>query len=57
MKQLALPDTSSGLASSQRERLEDLTAKRVASEQAYQRSVQAEAAEIQVVAKRQSASP
>jgi hypothetical protein len=46
MKRLALPDASAGFASPPRENLEDLTAKRVAAEQIYQRSVQAQATEI-----------
>lgn len=47
-KRLALQDPSAGFASPQRERLEDLTANRLADEQAYQRSLQAQAAEILV---------
>lgn len=43
-KRLALPDPSGGFASPPRERLEDLTANRLALEQAYQRSIQARAA-------------
>ncbi len=51
-KRLALPDTSGGFASPPRERLDDLTANRLASEQAYQRSIQARAAEIEGHAKK-----
>jgi hypothetical protein len=40
-RRLALSDASSGFASPLRENLEDLTARRIASEQAYQRSMQA----------------
>lgn len=46
MKRLVLNESSSGFASPPKERLEELTAKRVASEQAYQRTVQAQPAEI-----------
>ena len=51
-KRLMLSDTSGGFASPPRERLEDLTANRLASEQAYQRSIQARAAEIEGNAKK-----
>lgn len=51
-KRLALQDPSAGFASPPRERLEDLTANRLASEQAYQRSIQAQAAEIRVHARK-----
>jgi hypothetical protein len=47
-KRLVLADSSSGFASPPKERLEDLTAKRAASEQAYQRTIQAQPAEIYV---------
>jgi hypothetical protein len=45
-RQLAMPDASSGFASPPKERLEDLTTQRMASEQAYQRSIQARQAEV-----------
>jgi hypothetical protein len=47
-RRLALSDASSGFASPPKERLEDLTARRMASEQAYQRSIQAQPAEVHV---------
>lgn len=47
-RRLALSDASSGFASPPRESLEDLTARRIASEQAYQRSIQALPAPTQV---------
>jgi hypothetical protein len=51
-KRLTLPDSSGGFASPPRERLEDLTANRLALEQAYQRSIQAQQAEIELKAKK-----
>lgn len=42
---LLLPESSGGFVSPPRERLEDLTANRLALEQAYQRSIQAQAVE------------
>lgn len=47
-KRVALQDSSAGFASPPRERLEDLTARRVASEQAYERSMQAQATQVRV---------
>lgn len=47
-KRLALPEASSGFASPPKENLEDLTARRIASEQAYQRSMQAPPAPVPV---------
>lgn len=51
-KRLALQDPSAGFASPPKERLEDLTANRLAAEQEYQRSIQAQAAEIRVNARK-----
>jgi hypothetical protein len=51
-KRLLLPVTSAGFTSPPRERLEDLTANRLASEQTYQRSIQAQAVEIRVDARK-----
>lgn len=47
-RRLALSDASSGFASPPKENLEDLRARRIAAEQAYQRSVQAPPAPVQV---------
>jgi hypothetical protein len=47
-KRLALSEVSSGFASPPKENLEDLTARRIASEQAYQRSMQAAPAPVPV---------
>ena len=47
-KVLKLQDSSAGFASPAQERLEDLTANRLDAEQAYQRSVQAQAAKVRV---------
>lgn len=51
-KRLALQYPSTGFASPPKERLEDLTANRLAAEQAYQHSIQAQAAEIRVNARK-----
>lgn len=51
-KRLALQDPSAGFTSLPKEQLEDLTASRLAAEQAYQRSLQAQAAEIRVDARK-----
>jgi hypothetical protein len=47
-KRMALSEVSSGFASPPKENLEDLTARRIASEQAYQRSMQAAPAPVPV---------
>lgn len=51
-KRLLLPDTSGGFASPPKERLEDLTANRLVSQQAYQQRVQAQAMENGVDARK-----
>lgn len=51
-RRLLLPDTSGGFVSPPKERLEDLTANRLASEQAYQRSIQAQAVENRVAVRK-----
>lgn len=51
-RRLLLPDSSGGFVSPPKEQLEDLTANRLALEQAYQRSIQAQAVENRAAARK-----